>query len=238
MKNLKQNRTLGVGILIIIVGLGFLFRQMNIFSYGLENIVFSWQMLLILIGVFILGFGENKTFGFILLAVGGFFLLPEIFDFPYNFRNTFWPVLLILVGLFVLFNSGVFRKKSLNDSPENALGERTFIDEVNIFSGAERIITGKNMTGGRITSIFGGSEVDFSKATLSSGTNVLELFYMFGGSSITVPADWVVVNKLTAIFGGFADKRQVGTASDEVPEKTLIVRGFILFGGGEIKSKG
>jgi predicted membrane protein len=110
-----------------------------------------------------------------------------------------------------------------------------FIDEFNVFSGSEKKISMKNFKGGKITSIFGGSEIDLLDAELSSETNVIELFYLFGGSSIKVPNDWVVINKVTAILGGFADKRNVSTPKEPVPNKTLILRGFVMFGGGEIE---
>lgn len=237
MKNLNQNRTLGVGLLIIVIGLAFLLRQIDIFTPRVENIIFNWQMLLIIIGVFILFFGENKTSGFILLVVGGFFILPEIYSLPYNFRNTFWPILLILVGIFILFRSGVFGRKESYEQKHLADETVSYIDEVNIFSGAERKISGKNFKGGRITSIFGGSELDLTDAKLSQGKNVIEVFYLFGGSSIIVPADWVINNKVTAILGGFSDKRTGLASPDDNSENTLTVRGMVMFGGGEIKTR-
>lgn len=237
MKNSSQNSTLGVGLLIILIGLSLLLRQMNVFTPRVEGILFSWQMLLIVIGLFILFFVENKTTGFILLIVGGFFILPEIYSLPYNFLKNFWPLLLILVGVFVLFKSGVFGRKKPQDQSLTSGEDFAYIDEVNIFSGAERKISGKNFKGGKITSIFGGSELDLTAATLSPGENVIDLFYVFGGSSITVPPDWVVVNRVTAIMGGFADKRSGLITDENDQQKVLIVRGFVMFGGGEIRTR-
>jgi len=61
-------------------------------------------------------------------------------------------------------------------------------------------------------------------AELSDETNVIEVFYMFGGSNIIVPNDWIVLNKVTSIFGGFSDKRHVTTSNSEETKKTLIIR--------------
>lgn len=236
MQNSFTNRTLGLGLLIIAIGLGFLFRQMDVFSSRTEDIVFSWQMLLILIGMFSLFFGENKTTGFILIIVGGFFLLPEIFSLPYNFRRTFWPMLLILLGLFILSRSGLFRRRNEDQTTLSSDTGLNYIDEVNIFSGSDRKISGVKLRGGKITSIFGGSELDLTEAELSTGTNVIEVFYMFGGSSITVPQDWHVINQVTAVLGAFADKRKHLPGQQQSPEKTLVLRGLVIFGGGEVKS--
>ena len=115
--------------------------------------------------------------------------------------------------------------------------EVDFIDEFNIFSGSEKKISIKNFRGGTITSIFGGSDIDMTDAELSGETNVIEIFYMFGGSTIIVPNDWVVLNKVTSIFGGFSDKRKVTTSNTRDTKKTLIIKGMIMFGGGEIKGR-
>jgi len=232
MHSSSQKKTLGFGLLVIITGFAILFHQMGFLSPRLDNILISWQMLLIVIGVYNIIYAQSRVFGYILLAVGGFFILPEIFALPYDFKRNFWPVILILVGLFIIFRHGLGKKEPVALKADG--NELQFIDEFNIFSGSEKKISIKNFRGGKITSIFGGSEIDLTDAELSSETNVIELFYLFGGSSIKVPNDWNVVNKVTAILGGFSDKRKVET-NDNDPKKILILRGFVLFGGGEIQ---
>ncbi len=113
MNSNNQNRTLGIGLLIIAnrtcqsfsTGLMFL-------RPGLKMCIISWQMLLIVIGVWNLFFNQSKVAGFILIAVGGFFLIPDLFILPYDFRRNFWPLLLIVVGLFILFKA--FPEKKQN----------------------------------------------------------------------------------------------------------------------------
>lgn len=234
MQSTNKNRTFAIGILIILIGLAFLFHQMRLLPPNLDDVLISWQMLLIVIGVYNVFTAQSRIFGYILISVGAFFLLPDLFDLPYNFRRNFWPLILIAVGLFIIFRHGFNRKDSIS-IPE-ASSDSQVIDELNIFSGSEKRISIKNFRGGRITSIFGGSEIDLRDAELSPETNVIEVFYLFGGSSITVPPDWNVINKVTAILGGFADKRSVHTDNVNLPEKTIIIQGFVMFGGGEIKS--
>lgn len=233
MKSHNQNRTLGIGILIIAIGIVILLHRLNVLSPWLEDVLISWQMLLIVIGIWNLFFNQSKVAGFILIAVGGFFLIPDLFILPEDFRRNFWPLLLIVAGLLILLKA--FPNKMRTPvRPENA-DPMEFIDETNIFSGAEKKITSINFKGGKITSIFGGSEIDLSSSKLAEGTQVLEVFYLFGGSSITVPNDWVVVNKVTSILGGFSDKRNVNPTQTPGTGKTLIIQGFVMFGGGEIK---
>ncbi len=234
MNSSNQNRTLGIGIFIILLGLVFLLNQLNILPPRTADVILSWPILIIVVGVYNLLFTQSRTFGFILLIVGGFFLLPEIVDLPYNFRRSFWPIILILVGLFIIFKSGVIRKQQEFHPPD--AGNLDYIDEVNIFSGSEKNMAIKNFRGGKITSIFGGSEIDLSGSELADGNNVIEVFYMFGGSTITVPADWLVTNKVTSILGGFSEKGSP-VITDANNNKTLTITGFVMFGGGEIKRR-
>jgi predicted membrane protein len=237
MQHTLRNRTLGLGLLIIIIGLGFLLRQFNLFDPYTEDILFSWQMLLIVIGVYNLFFADGKTTGFILIIIGGFFLLPEVFELPYNFRRTFWPVLLILLGFFILSRSGLFGRRR-HEPMAGATGEDiNFIEEVNIFGGSEKKFSGIKFRGGKITSIFGGSDVDLSDAEMDADSVVVEVFYLFGGSSLTVPRDWHVINQVTTVLGGFSDKRPTDPGQRGQPQKSLILRGLVIFGGGEIKSR-
>ena len=232
MNSSSQNRTVGFGLLVIVIGFMILLHQFRMIPEQFDSIIISWQMFLIVFGVYNLFFTQSRVFGYILIAVGGFFIIPEIFTLPYDFKRNFWPIILILVGLFIIFRHGFGKRESLALQEDETVSE--YIDEFNVFSGSEKKISMKNFKGGKITSIFGGSEIDLLDAELSSETNVIELFYLFGGSSIKVPNDWIVINKVTAILGGFSDKRHVSTPAEPDPKKTLILRGFVMFGGGEV----
>jgi predicted membrane protein len=232
---MQSNRTMGIGILIILAGFAILFHRLGLLPENIDRIVISWQMLLIFIGVWNLFFSKSRIAGFILIAVGGFFLLPEIFSLPYDFKRDFWPILLIVVGLFILVKAFPSKRRDFPVQPEGE--QQEFIEEVNIFSGSEKRFAFSNFRGGRITSIFGGSEIDLSASHMSEGNHILEVFYVFGGSSITVPNNWVVINNVTSILGGFTDKRRVDPVQTTGLEKTLFIQGFVLLGGGEIKSR-
>ena len=82
-----------------------------------------------------------------------------------------------------------------------------FIDLFTFMGGGKRKITSDNFMGGKVTSIFGGSELDLTAAKIQNQECVLDIFTMFGGSEIVVPNDWDVRVDVTSIFGGFDDKR-------------------------------
>jgi predicted membrane protein len=82
----------------------------------------------------------------------------------------------------------------------------------------------------------GGSTFDLMDAELSPGTNVLDMFCLFGGSKIIIPSNWKVKIEVTAIFGGYSDKRKLPQNYADSNNKELIIKGVVIFGGGEIKS--
>jgi hypothetical protein len=50
-----------------------------------------------------------------------------------------------------------------------------------------------------------------------------------------VPSNWAIKSEVVTIFGGIEDKRRM-QAITEAPEKTLFLKGTVIFGGIDIKS--
>lgn len=224
---------IALGVVLIVLGLFLIIDRTGLLPDYFANIIFSWQMLLVAIGfVMTLGTG-NKGPGLVVMAVGGFFLLPEIFNVPFRTYRLFWPAVFIIVGLIILTNSRWLRSehwRSKTTSTSDA------IDIVHIFSGGERIITSTNFKGGKISSIFGGGEIDLTRAELASGSNELEIACIFGGVSLIVPDSWNVIIDVTPILGGFSDSRKMRPGQEIDLSKTLVIKGAVVFGGGELKS--
>ncbi len=128
-----------------------------------------------------------------------------------------------------------FKSRNKKGSRED---ERDFIDEVSIFGGGEKIVTSSQFKGGRITSIFGGSKINLMNSSLAEGNNVIDIFCTFGGTTIIVPAGWTVKVEVVSIFGGFSDKRERMPNLVFDQDRTLIIKGVAIFGGGEVKSFG
>jgi hypothetical protein len=87
-----------------------------------------------------------------------------------------------------------------------------------------------------VTAIFGGSELIFSKSQLAPGVQEIEVFAMFGGWTLVVPTHWQVKSDVVAVFGGISDKRMLSDETMKDNTRQLIIKGFVMFGGGEIKS--
>ena len=226
------------GIFLLLIGVAALTR---IYVDGFPDWVFSWEMLLIAFGLFI-GISHNFRGGawMILILIGGIFLsnriVPEL-----SFAHL-WPIAIIVLGLFIILRPGRRRKRGTNpdENSDPLLTEQIsysgedFVDNTSIFGGAKKIVISKNFKGGNLVNIFGGTELDLSQADFT-GVAVIELETIFGGTKMLVPSNWSVKSEAVTIFGGIEDKRRMQNIT-ESPEKTLVIKGTVIFGGIEIKS--
>ncbi len=222
------------GIVVVLAGILLIFRNTGNLSPFATDIIFSWQMLLIAIGVINL-FGKGKVFAILAIVVGSAYLIPEFYDLDFDFTSVFWPALLILGGAMIILKGG----RKMRHFKEHVTvvhgGNDDFLEDVIVFGGSERIITSQQFKGGKIITIFGGLKMDLSQAKLAEGPQILEVVSVFGGIETRLPSDWRVKTEVVSIMGGFADKRRnVSVSTDE--NKMLIVKGVAIFGGGEIKS--
>lgn len=231
---ISENKRVYLGVFLIAVGGLWILERLGLVPDVLSDIFISWQMLLIGIGIFSI-IGGNKTTGTILVLVGGFFLIDEVFSIPRELRQIGWPAVIIGIGVVILITHG--RKKSEPRYTEQK-GNRgmDYFDDFVVFGGREIFINSQNFVGGKTTSMFGGTEYDLRQSQLSANGAVIDCVSVFGGCGFKVPPDWTIKNEVTAIFGAFTDKR--GATFGQVvsdPSKTLIIRGFAAFGGVEIK---
>lgn len=233
----KKGRATG-GAILVIIGLGLLLQRLDL---NLPNWLFSWQMILIAIGV-VLGFRHNFRFGgwMIMVLVGGIFLAGDIMAWPYDTARFIWPVAMIAIGLTVILKRNYStkewadRKKQFGASIAGATGEDV-LDATAIFGSVDKVVMSKNFKGGDVTSIFGGTVLNFMKADID-GTATLDVTAIFGGCEIIVPANWKVKVDVTTIMGGVDDKRYLDMMTNTGPEKLLILTGTCIMGGLEIKS--
>jgi predicted membrane protein len=227
-----ENRNLGrgiIGIVLILIGIAFIGRTFDFFPHRVIRYIFTWEMILIVLGIIFISTRENKTTGWILLIIGLVFWVPDFVDVPYSVRRLFWPTLLIVVGVVIILRSVGHKRPTVNSKSTD------YIDDLAIFGGGDKVITSENFKGGKVTAIFGGSKIDLRKAKLAPGQNVIDVFCMFGGTTIVVPESWNVKHDVISVLGGFSQKRNLHSDATIEVGKELVVRGFAMFGGGEIK---
>lgn len=204
-----------LGLILVLIGCVFLLDNLG-WIRGLSHYIFTWPNILILIGIVQLVSGKAKA-ALIFFLIGGFFWFNRFFHYD---LSTYWPVILIVIG--VLF---ILRHVSSNKSNDDQ------IDEVSIFSGTEKKYTSQAFQGGKVTTMFGGTDIDL-RESLPTELATIDVFTMFGGTEIRVPEDWNIQLDAMAVLGGVSDERKSGATSGP----KLRIKGFVMFGGLEVRS--
>jgi len=98
---------IGIGVLWILKKLGFyidlnvnlhnIFYPIRQIFHGWGHFIFSWQMILIIIGLVLLA--GKRSLGIVFVVIGGVFILPKIAHFPGLTVSLLFPVVLIGIGL-------------------------------------------------------------------------------------------------------------------------------------------
>lgn len=210
-----------VGFIFIFFGFGFLLQQAGIWDFS-DILAMFWPLILILIGVIQLTIRSISSFsGILFIAIGGLFLANQWVDV--NIVTYLWPLLLIIVGLTILIS-----RMKQDRTPHSDQSIRAFT----LFSGSDIRSQSKDFTGGNVTSIFGGAEIDLRDAVLSKKGTSLEITTIFGGVSVYIPENVRVEITGVPIFGGWENKtRRQSHEDEELP--VLNVHCLTVFGGAE-----
>jgi len=244
----KQGNNLWVGLLILAIGAAFLAREMGAM---IPDWLFSWPMIVIVVGLFIGISNRFRDFGWlIVMAVGFYFLIDDIWV-DFSFRRYVWPLTIIIIGLVVIMLPFQKRRRKRFQGGEGSSAQdpgtievdvtagvdvstEDVLDVTAIFGGVKKNIYSKNFKGGEIVCIFGGTEINLAHADFPGKEVRIEAVQIFGGTKLIVPANWDERSEAVENFGGVEDKRHQPSVS--TPEKTIILEGFAMFGGLEIRS--
>ena len=227
-------------IIIVAVGLVFLGRNLGIITHGILNVLISWQMLLIVIGIVLLS-KRNNTGGAIMIGVGLFFIVPRLTGAGMHWAATWWPLLLVALGIILLISylrpqsrvSKSFRGSNFT-SEVSYKTDKGFVDSEVAFGSVNQIVVDPVFKGARIRNSFGATVLDLRRTTLEEGDTYIDIDCNFGGVEIYVPFGWRVHTQVKNFLGGTEDKRfQAGDTNND--GRRLVIRGNVSFGGVEIK---
>jgi predicted membrane protein len=213
---------------LIIIAIGALFTLDNLGLVEAHRYFRYWPAALILVGVLKVwqSRGGAGAFGGLLFIVAGLWLLGATFHLVTVNVFDLWPLLLVLFGA-----SLVWRGLRGGRRPAATDGHST-VSALAVLGGVHRGNNSRAFRGGDLTAVLGGCEIDLRQAAID-GEAVIDVFAMWGGIEIKVPEDWTVASSVVPILGGFEDQTrpQRGAANHR-----LIVRGFAIMGGVEVKS--
>ncbi len=230
-KNSVDKRVLLGSILIGLGGLFFL-NSLDIFNFNFGRVIFSWPFFFIVIGMYLTLNTSRKMLGGILAGLGFVFILPRIFPTIDYDGSVVLAIFLIAIGSYIILN----QKKKTEETNELGQITKDVIDDVAIFGGGTKVVTSDSFRGGNITAVFGGSEIILKGSKLAEGTNSIDILAVFGGTTIVVPSDWNIIMNVTSIFGGFSNKSIKDPSRNIDTSRTLIIKGLVVFGGGELKT--
>ncbi|KAA6300840.1 MAG: hypothetical protein EZS26_003005 [Candidatus Ordinivivax streblomastigis] len=239
-----KNRAFFPGVIVILIGILFLGRNIGWVDYYWFKILFSWQMLLIVIGINSL-LHRHVVGGLILIAIGTYFLPSHLNIWWAWNMQTYWPLFIILIGIIVLLK-GLFNKnhrwhqwrqchhKTVTDTVYTS--EDGFVRSEVTFGAVKQIVVDPVFRGAEIKTTFGSTLVDLRRTSLETSETFIDVECTFSGIEIFVPNSWVVVSKASADFGGIADKRFHSGLIELDNNRKVIIRGKIVFSGLEIKN--
>ncbi len=225
----KVKSRIVVGIILVLIGIVYLLRNYDIFLFPIDFL--TWEYFFIVFGLLLFVLSDNKTAGIVFLAIGLFNLVPGL-----------WPLIFVIIGLYIIMkrkgSRSIYHNKYFKGDPNISSAEdsKDSLEDVNIFGGGTKIINTDNFKGGNVVSIFGGSEINLMGSKLADGEQSLEITAIFGGSTLIIPSEWKVELDVISIFGGYGDKRRKDPNIVYDQNKVLVVKGLVLFGGGEIKN--
>ena len=218
------------GLLLIFIGVVFTLDRMDILHAG--DVLRFWPAVLILAGagkVMWPGSSTSRVTGMILIGVGGWLVL-EVLDLVDASFWDFWPLLLVAIGVRIALQGfGGGRPKVAEDTAST-------VNAVAVMGGVNRTSNAPDFRGGDRMAFMGGCEIDLRQARIATGPAVIDAFAFWGGVEIQVPEEWTVIAKGVPLMGGFEDKTRPPAADSIEPRQELVVKGFAIMGGVEIKN--
>ena len=216
------------GITIAAFGGVLLLKNLEIIKFDSWNVFWGtvWAVGLILAGLTTIISSRKlltRAWGLLLMATGVSIGLNAYGVIDVSIWKLFWPVVLIAVGLMMVFSIGSANRKRAEESGTNDN------EKVAIFYGEESRVRG-DYTGGSLTAVFGGVDLDLRQAKIKDGT-VIDVFTFCGGINISLPDDVIVENEVRGVLGGSDDK----TVLKPSAKKTIYLKGECVLGGLEIK---
>jgi hypothetical protein len=215
-----------IGLVLIAVGVVFLLDSTGVLAAG-RVIASWWPVVIIAVGAAQLLDRPRPVAGALLvMAVGGVLLAVTLGALTWGTVGSLWPLALVVVGVWLLVGHLLPGGRELTADQ---------VDLTAILGGRELAVRSKAFTGGSITAILGGVDLDLTHSTVHPDGGRLSVTAILGGAEIVVPPGVRVVSGGPVLLGGIEDKTQVGQPlPDDAP--LLELRMFVALGGVEVKA--
>lgn len=185
-----------------------------------------WPLALIAVGAIKFLNPGGRDLAILLMIIGGWTLLLNLGLIAFTIFDL-WPLILIAIG--IGFVRRALRRED-EEPPPNRL--RALAEHQNLaLLTTRRVRPGPVFGGGRFAAILGTYQLDLTQATLEHDPTVIEARAFLGAVEIYVPEGWEVIGEVFPVMAGFEMK--TGPATE--PRRRLVVRGFAMMAGIEVK---
>ena len=246
------------GAFLVVLGALFILDNLRLVDAG--SLWDYWPLLLVAPGLARLlspSRPGQRAWGAVLVGIGGFLILRNLGYLWVPFHRL-WPFALVVLGAYLIWQTTTPRAgAAVMGAPAPAgPGEHAFdgaraglaateswagraavaeLSEFALCGGGHRLVQTPDFRGGTITVIAGGFDIDLRDAAIRGDSVSIDLFVMMGGVVLRIPESWKVVVNVTPLLGG-SDLKSRAIAPADGPVRTLVVNGFILMGGLEVKN--
>lgn len=220
------------GFIIIAVGVVLLLDNLGVVRA--HDFFRLWPLAFVAVGVSKLAESRGsggRLWGAVLTIAGVALLLRNLGYVEIQF-SVIWPLMLIGFGLSLLWGALEREKYRGKSRPESAVNS---LNEWAIFGGGKRRVNTDDFQGGEVLAIFGGYQIDLRNARMTFDEVRIDANAMFGGVEIRVPETWSVNTQGVGLFGGYEDK-SAQPKPDTPGLKRLVIKGFAIFGGVEVRN--
>jgi hypothetical protein len=217
------------GLIVIVVGVLFTLDNLNMIDA--VTYLQYWPAALVALGLAKLWQAWRDHTGWIagalLTAIGAWMLVEHISYIRIDVSDV-WPLAFVALGAYLVWR-GVGRS-----SAARPVDSEAHLSAVAIVSGIKRASNAPTFSGGDLTAIMGGCEIDLRQASIPPGTTaVIDVFAFWGGIEMRVPENWSVETRATPLLGGVEDQTRAPNAAGS---PRLEIRGTVIMGGIVIKN--
>jgi predicted membrane protein len=226
---------------LIIVAIGAILLAGNLGWFDARHLLRSlWPLALVAAGVAMLRDSEQRKghpWAWVFITVGLWLFADKIGWVQFNIWELIVPGILLFVGGTLVWRA-MSEQRQVQEAEAkqpSLLGpeQSEFVRSFAFMSYCDLHPVAHSVRGGDLTAVMGGIKLDLRDTGMEGEQITIEVFAFWGGIEILVPSDWLVSSKVTTLIGGFVDSRR---PSKVIPTKTLIVRGFNLMSGIEVKN--
>jgi len=206
-----------IGLFLTALGLLWTIDNLDLAETG--AILDYWPGVLIVIGLLKLGDRSARVFSIVMIVAGCLLLLRTTGLLRIGLGDL-WPLFLIGAGVVLVLQAMGVRGPSMTE------GSTVW----GVLSTQRMIVGGRPFASGRAFAFMGTATVNLTEAELGPGPAVLDVFALMGGIEIYVPDGWHVRTEAIPFMAGI----ETNTRS-KIGSKELLVRGFVMMAGVEIK---